>query len=103
MRILIGLIAAAVVLPAPAAAAPDAAEKPVCKTERFVGSRISSRVCKTRAEWEEGASAQRKRSIMSATRASMRAPRRPAQEAAAVCLDGAADSVSALSVVGFTL
>lgn len=26
----------------------------MCKTERFVGSRISSRVCKTRAEWEEG-------------------------------------------------
>ena len=29
-------------------------EKMVCKTERFVGSNIPSRVCKTKAEWEQG-------------------------------------------------
>lgn len=29
-------------------------EKLVCKTERFVGSNIPSRVCKTKAEWEQG-------------------------------------------------
>jgi hypothetical protein len=28
-------------------------EKMVCKTERFVGSNIPSRVCRTKAEWEQ--------------------------------------------------
>ena len=28
-------------------------EKMVCKTERFVGSNIPSRICKTKAEWEQ--------------------------------------------------
>ena len=32
----------------------DPSKKIVCKTERFVGSRISNRICKTRAEWEQG-------------------------------------------------
>jgi len=30
----------------------DPSQKMVCKTERFVGSNISSRICKTRAEWD---------------------------------------------------
>ena len=36
---------------AEAAAKPK--EKMVCKAERFVGSNIRSRVCKTKAEWEQ--------------------------------------------------
>ena len=35
-------------------AAADPKAKMVCKTERFVGSNIPSRVCKTKAEWEQG-------------------------------------------------
>ena len=52
------LIAAAAV--AGAAEAPDAApvkkdqDKVVCKSERFVGSHLSERVCKPRSEWETG-------------------------------------------------
>lgn len=30
----------------------DPSQKMVCKTERFVGSNISTRICKTRAEWD---------------------------------------------------
>jgi hypothetical protein len=29
-------------------------EKIVCKSERFVGSHMSTRVCKTRSEWTDG-------------------------------------------------
>jgi len=58
MRISIMLATmAGLVVSAPAIAADtskDSGEKVVCKTERFVGSRISTRVCKTRAEWDEG-------------------------------------------------
>ena len=35
-------------------AAVDPKAKIVCKTERFVGSNIPSRVCKTKGEWEQG-------------------------------------------------
>jgi hypothetical protein len=35
-------------------AAADPKAKIVCKTERFVGSNIPSRVCKTKGEWEQG-------------------------------------------------
>ena len=51
---------AAILLAAPAAGAgndPETKkganpEQIVCKVERFVGSRIANRVCKTRAEWK---------------------------------------------------
>jgi hypothetical protein len=33
--------------------AAKAKEKVVCKTERYVGSHIPSRICKTKAEWEQ--------------------------------------------------
>lgn len=33
----------------------DDSQKIVCKTDEFVGSMIPRRICKTRAEWEEGA------------------------------------------------
>jgi len=29
-------------------------EKIICKSERFVGSNMSTRICKTRAEWIDG-------------------------------------------------
>ena len=31
----------------------EAKEKVVCRTERYVGSNIPSRVCKTKGEWEQ--------------------------------------------------
>ena len=43
-----------------AAEAPEAApvkkdeDKVVCKSERFVGSHVSQRICKPRSEWETG-------------------------------------------------
>jgi hypothetical protein len=30
----------------------DPSQKIVCKSERFVGSNISTRICKTKAEWD---------------------------------------------------
>jgi hypothetical protein len=36
----------------PAGKAEDPDQKIVCKSERFVGSKISQRICKTRAEWD---------------------------------------------------
>jgi hypothetical protein len=30
----------------------DPSQKIVCKSERFVGSNLSTRICKTRAEWD---------------------------------------------------
>lgn len=33
--------------------AADAKEKMVCRTERYVGSNIPSRVCKTKGDWEQ--------------------------------------------------
>jgi len=38
----------------PTEATAAAKEKVICKTERFVGSNIPGRVCKTKAEWEQG-------------------------------------------------
>lgn len=65
MRISLGLVAAFAVMATHASAADDsqpAAKKPVdpqqkiiCKTEDFVGSLIPRRVCKTKADWEQGA------------------------------------------------
>lgn len=37
---------------APAEAAPVKKEKMVCKSERFVGSHLSQRVCKPQSEWD---------------------------------------------------
>lgn len=61
-----GVVFAVAVVSASGASAKDAAtettaveaaakpkEKMVCKTERFVGSHIPSRICKTKAEWEQ--------------------------------------------------
>ena len=60
----LGILFLAAALPAVSAHAKDsettteAAAEPkpklVCKTERFVGSNIPSRVCKTKAEWDQG-------------------------------------------------
>ncbi len=42
--------------PAPAKPAKkDDSQKIVCKTEDFVGSIIPRRICKTKADWEQGA------------------------------------------------
>ncbi len=52
---LIAAAAAAGTAQAPqAVSAKDDSEKIVCKSERFVGSHLSERVCKTRGEWEAG-------------------------------------------------
>jgi hypothetical protein len=32
----------------------DDSQKVVCKTEQFVGSMIPRRICKTKAQWEQG-------------------------------------------------
>lgn len=65
MRILLGLVASVALIATSASAADDsqpAAKKPVdpqqkviCKTEEFVGSIIPRRICKTKADWEQGA------------------------------------------------
>lgn len=53
---LIGTNAGAAVDPPPAAKKPiDPQQKIVCKTEDFVGSIIPRRICKTKADWDEGA------------------------------------------------
>ena len=62
MAILLMLAAAAAASNAPAApvaSAAPAAQAPVpvqdrivCKTERFVGSHLSQRICKPKSEWE---------------------------------------------------
>jgi hypothetical protein len=33
----------------------DKSQQIVCKTDQYVGSHISQRICKTRAEWDEAA------------------------------------------------
>lgn len=65
MRTYSGLVVTAVLIATSASAAadpPPAAKKPVdpqqkivCKTEDFVGSMIPRRICKTKADWDEGA------------------------------------------------
>ena len=48
--------ASAAVDPPPVAKKPiDPQQKIVCKTEDFVGSLIPRRICKTKADWDEGA------------------------------------------------
>ena len=61
MRLSVTLVVAALMLPSAPAfsqaqepAKADDGQKVVCKNERFVGSNIGQRVCKTKAEWEEG-------------------------------------------------
>ena len=55
---LLFMAAAAASPPATANAQPpqnrNQAEKKICKTDDFVGSRIPRRVCKTEAEWKAG-------------------------------------------------
>ena len=47
-------VAAALASPAFAAdVANDDAKKTICKSERFVGSNLRQRVCKTKAEWDK--------------------------------------------------
>ena len=56
MRGILSLIVAAAVLPAAPAIAGDKKPKDpneiVCKSERFVGSNRSTRICRSRADWE---------------------------------------------------
>lgn len=62
MRIVFGLAAFAIAV-SPAVAAdnpvqppqqkPDPSQKVICKTDREVGSMISTRECHTRAEWDQ--------------------------------------------------
>ena len=59
MRIIFAIAAIGVLATAPAYAddkAPkkDDSQKVICKTEEFVGSLIPRRICKTKADWEQG-------------------------------------------------
>jgi hypothetical protein len=54
------LFAAAAAVSTPPAASPQPAQQPpkkekmICKTDNFVGSRISRRICRTESEWQVG-------------------------------------------------
>ena len=51
------LLAAATANPtttAPAQPAPAKKERMICKSDKFVGSHLSQRICKTESEWEIG-------------------------------------------------
>ena len=60
MSLIYLLVSAAVAqagVPASAAATPAAtakADKVICKSDSFVGSKISRRICKTQSEWDQG-------------------------------------------------
>lgn len=86
MRIVLGL-AALVIAFSPVAAAdnpvqpasqkPDPSQKVICKTDREIGSMISSRECHTRAEWDQMAN-DAKESLDSRSRFGVQPPPRGA-------------------------
>ena len=56
MRVLVAAALAGLVFSGPVRAEDkpkDPSQKIVCKSERFVGSNMSTRICKTKAEWDD--------------------------------------------------
>jgi predicted secreted protein len=58
MRVTAIVLAMMVMVPAAPVQAEEKAKKDseriICKSERFVGSHMSTRICKTKAEWTDG-------------------------------------------------
>ena len=55
------------------AKAQDPSQKIVCKSERFVGSNMSSRICKTKLEWDQ--SKTQSKEILDRSNGEMRMPK----------------------------